>query len=57
MKCPICAAQTKVVDSRPKKDRVWRRRECVKCLTRFSTLENLLVKSLDKYLKEKLLER
>ncbi|WP_420480472.1 hypothetical protein [Bacillus methanolicus] len=29
MKCPICAAQTKVVDSRPKKDRVMRRRECV----------------------------
>ncbi|WP_432759402.1 hypothetical protein [Bacillus methanolicus] len=57
MKCPICAAQTKVVDSRPKKDRVLRRRECVNCLTRFSTIEKLLFQSLDQHLKEKLLER
>jgi transcriptional regulator NrdR family protein len=57
MKCPICQSETKVIDSRPQKKGVWRRRECVNCLTRFNTMENLLFQSLDKHLRDKLLAR
>lgn len=44
MKCPNCANEdTKVLDSRPISDglAIRRRRECVKCETRFSTHEEM----------------
>ena len=39
--CRVCQwSDTQVVDSRPdKNDRVWRRRECLKCGHRFTTHE------------------
>ena len=42
LRCPSCGAvQTCVKDSRGKKDRasIWRRRECLSCTMRFSTME------------------
>ena len=39
MTCPYCGSETKVVDSRPQEDSVYRRRECVDCKARFSTTE------------------
>lgn len=40
MKCPVCGAETEVVNSRSiDVDCVRRRRECVECKYRFSTLE------------------
>lgn len=39
MKCPICGGNTEVRDSRPKVDTIYRRRRCVKCNYRFSTVE------------------
>lgn len=42
MKCPFCNCQeTKVIDSRPTEDDVSirRRRECLKCMKRFTTYE------------------
>ncbi len=42
MKCPFCGfAESKVVDSRPADDgeKIRRRRECLKCLKRFTTYE------------------
>lgn len=41
MNCPICNKETRVVDSRqsPSVDYVRRRRECLKCKHRFSTIE------------------
>jgi len=47
MKCPICQSETKVVDTRASKTGIRRRRECLDCLTRFSTYETLLVQSLE----------
>lgn len=44
MKCPYCGfAESKVIDSRPTEDSnaIRRRRECVKCLKRFTTYEKL----------------
>lgn len=44
MKCPYCNyEETKVVDSRPTEDNssIRRRRECLKCLKRFTTYENV----------------
>lgn len=38
MKCE-CGGDTKVFDSRPSGDNVWRRRECLKCGRRFATYE------------------
>jgi transcriptional regulator NrdR family protein len=57
MKCPICNSPTKVLNSRPREKGVRRIRECVECLTRFSTMENLLIESLDKHLRKKFLAR
>ena len=54
MKCPICQSETRVIDSRDRSMGFYRRRECVKCLTRFSTYELVLINSIDKYLLEKL---
>ncbi len=40
MKCPECGCEeSKVIDSRPTENRVRRRRECIKCATRFTTYE------------------
>lgn len=42
MKCPFCGFDdSKVVDSRPKDDKVKRRRECMKCGARFTTFETV----------------
>lgn len=55
MECPICQAKTKEIDHRYTSTGVYyRRRECVECLTRFSTYEIVLVSSIDKYLLDKL---
>lgn len=40
MKCPECGCEeSKVIDSRPTDNKVRRRRECIKCATRFTTYE------------------
>lgn len=39
MTCPKCFEKTKVIDSRPDDDYVERRRECLECGYRFSTIE------------------
>lgn len=44
MKCPFCSfEETKVVDSRPTEDftSIRRRRECLKCMKRFTTYETV----------------
>lgn len=44
MKCPYCSfMETKVIDSRPTEDgtSIRRRRECLKCLRRFTTYETI----------------
>lgn len=37
--CHVCGGDTKVVDSRPGKGDVRRRRVCIKCPIRFTTIE------------------
>lgn len=37
--CHICGGDTKVIDSRPGKGEVRRRRACVNCPIRFTTIE------------------
>ncbi|MBD5111645.1 MAG: transcriptional repressor NrdR [Ruminococcaceae bacterium] len=40
MKCPECGCEeSKVIDSRPTDNKVRRRRECIRCGTRFTTYE------------------
>lgn len=39
MNCPNCGGETHVVDSRPKEDSTHRRRECIECKHRFSTVK------------------
>lgn len=39
MTCPVCFEKTKVVDSRHHEDSVTRRRECLSCGHRFTTIE------------------
>jgi transcriptional repressor NrdR len=42
MNCPFCSnADTKVTDSRPEQDGIRRRRECLACGRRFTTLEHV----------------
>src|SRR3989304_106833 len=42
MNCPFCSnAETKVTDSRPEQDGIRRRRECLACGQRFTTLERV----------------
>src|SRR3989442_14217895 len=42
MNCPFCTeAETKVTDSRPEQDGIRRRRECLACGRRFTTLERV----------------
>jgi transcriptional regulator NrdR family protein len=45
MKCPKCKGKTKVLDSRRNpSNNIRRRRKCVKCSYRFSTIEILKIK-------------
>jgi transcriptional regulator NrdR family protein len=39
MLCPMCSGESKVINSRPSEDSVYRRRECLECSHRFSTVE------------------
>lgn len=39
MNCPACYGNTRVLDSRPEDEIVRRRRECMVCKQRFSTVE------------------
>ena len=39
MTCPICGEKTRVIDSRPDCESVFRKRECVECGYRFATIE------------------
>lgn len=39
MTCPVCGGQLIVIDSRPTEDSIHRRRKCVECGYRFSTIE------------------
>lgn len=57
MKCPKCEADTRVVDSRPREDgSIFRRRECLECRFRFSSLETVWIKKTSKQLElEKLI--
>ncbi|MFZ5825371.1 MAG: transcriptional regulator NrdR [Bacillota bacterium] len=44
MKCPYCAAESKVIESRhTEEDAIRRRRECLVCGRRFNTMERLEV--------------
>ena len=50
MRCPYCNSQdTKVIDSRESKDGTYikRRRECLKCHKRFTTVEKILKLDID----------
>lgn len=57
MRCPLCDSETKVTDSRETSKGIRRRRECLDCLTRFSTYESMVVSSMDKHLQEKYMNR
>ena len=39
MRCPVCDGDTKVIDTRCHDDSVYRRRMCLVCGYRFSTIE------------------
>jgi len=39
MTCPVCGGDTKINDSRSSGERLRRRRECLKCGHRFTTIE------------------
>lgn len=55
MQCPICGNhETKVIDSRKGINEVRRRRECMECLTRFSTSEVVIFESINKYIRERM---
>ena len=42
MRCPYCNYfDSRVIDSRPKDDKIKRRRECMKCNARFTTFETI----------------
>lgn len=41
MKCKHCDGKSKVVNSRENRKTVYRRRECLKCTLRFSTVEGM----------------
>ncbi len=67
MKCPECGFDdSKVIDSRPTEDKIRRRRECLKCKSRFTTyevIENIplmVIKkdnSIEPFNRQKLIER
>lgn len=39
MTCPVCGGRVIVIDSRPSEDSIYRRRRCIECDYRFSTIE------------------
>ena len=41
MNCPLCKGETDVIDSRPTKNMIRRRRKCQSCGHRFSTVETM----------------
>ena len=45
MRCPVCGGYTKVVDSRFCNGDIKRRRECLECARRFTTMEIRVSKS------------
>ena len=55
MTCPKCNEKTKTIETNTENDSIVRRRECVACLYRFSTIEidmdfyKRMVKSDDSY--------
>lgn len=51
MRCPKCGGRTKVKDSRIRKEKVTRKRECKRCGAKFKTFERLfgVVVTLEKY--------
>lgn len=51
VECPECGGRTQVVDSRKRTDAVYRRRDCVKCGHRITTLEQGLISSLQDKMK------
>lgn len=55
MKCPICNGDTRILQSRQAGKNTRRRRECQSCLTRFTTLEQIQIESIDKHLRDKYL--
>lgn len=55
MKCPICNSKMRVTDSRDGY-KVTRKRECPDCLTRFETIEVVVMDRLPKYLRHKAYE-
>ena len=53
--CKSCGGATRVIDSRPSEKGINRRRECVKCGVRFSTVErdvDDLVEEIARWLEE-----
>jgi len=52
MICPVCESATKIIDSREVNKRVRRRRECLTCLSRFNTFEEIDFTSLTDHLKK-----
>ena len=48
MRCFKCKSDTVVKDSRPKDGSIRRRRRCLKCGNRFSTIEGLVVEEVKK---------
>ena len=40
--CPKCGGDVYVVDSRPRDEFIYRRRQCVQCEYRFSTIEKVV---------------
>jgi len=55
VKCPVCGARTKVIDSRIRTESVKRVRECADCLTRFRTYEKIDKTSINPYVLKKYL--
>lgn len=39
MTCPVCNSKTKTIETQPQEDCVCRRRECLECHYRFTTIE------------------
>ena len=52
MNCPIChSINLKVLDSRPSQNNIKRRRQCMKCKSKFSTIER--IKIVDLYVEKR----
>lgn len=54
MKCPICRNKTRVIDTQRNPGlTLWRKRECLECLTRFKTYEVIEHKSMSDFVLSK----